>query len=444
MPLTRISPVVEVRPRPPVDPESRVALEENSVTPASEVIVCSLIEIVDEDESGVDVAVVGRFRAVTRPRLPMVSADVEPVRLPMVRVPEWPLIVNLPLANEAVTPVRPSPPDPVAAANWLLMEFTTSSMVLEELTLIVVVFVPLKMVNPVASDETPALAKVDVLSAVVDVPAVARLVMVKKFEESFGLPKITLLDEGATKLNLPSLMLLDTPPPEIRSLLRVSWMAWRTPPTVSVALMVRVFDVTTPVVVFRTPMVIVPEPEVRFPPGMSETVVASLTAAPITPPLVREERVANWLVLIVKDWREVFAPAVAVATAVLVEVAVRTWVAVESIRVDVADLRELSFVEISVRSVLRFCKVACWFCILTSGRFSIDINWLTMALVSRPDARPPNENMGLVEDPLEFVVVVIGELVMLEVPFRNIGPAGNGIRPAMDRAAKPVPDNVVP
>jgi len=247
-------------------------------------------------------------------------------------------------------------------------------MVLEELTLIVVVFVPLVMVNPVASDETPALAKVDVLSAVVDVPAVARLVMVKKFEESFGLPKITLLDEGATKLNLPSLMLLDTPPPEIRSLLRVSWMAWRTPPTVSVALMVRVFDVTTPVVVFRTPMVIVPEPEVRFPPGISETVVASLTAAPITPPLVREERVANWLVLIVKDWREVFAPAVAVATAVLVDVAVRTWVAVESIRVDVADLRELSFVEISVRSDLRLCRVACWFCILTSGRFSIDIN----------------------------------------------------------------------
>ncbi len=153
---------------------------------------------------------------------------------------------------------------------------------------------------------------------------------------------------------------------------------------------------------------------------------------------------ANWLVLIVKDWREVFAPAVAVATAVLVEVAVRTWVAVESIRVDVADLRELSFVEISVRSDLRFCRVACWFCILTSGRFSIDINWDTMALVSRPDARPPNENMGLVEDPLEFVVVVIGELVMSEVPFRSIGPAGNGCRPAMDRAAKPVPDNAVP
>lgn len=67
-----------------------------------------------------------------------------------------------------------------------------------------------------------------------------------------------------------------------------------------------------------------------------------------------------------------------------------------------------------------------------------------MALVSSPDARPPNENMGLVDDPLEFVVVVIGELVMLEVPFRNIGPAGNGSRPAMDGAAKPVPDNVVP
>jgi len=64
--------------------------------------------------------------------------------------------------------------------------------VLEELTLIVVVFVPSVMVNPVASDDTPAFAKVDVLSAVVEVPAVARLVMVKKFEESFGLPKMTL------------------------------------------------------------------------------------------------------------------------------------------------------------------------------------------------------------------------------------------------------------
>lgn len=220
-------------------------------------------------------------------------------------------------------------------------------------------------------------------------------------------------------------------------------MAWRTPPTVSVALMVRVFDVTTPVVVFRTPMVMVPDPEVRLPPGMSEIAVASLSAAPITPPLVREDRVASWVVLMVKDCTEVFAPAVAVATAVLVDVAVRTWVAVESIRVDVADLSELSFVEISDRRVLRFCKVACWFCILTSGRFSIDINWLTMALVSRPDARPPNENMGLVEDPLEFVLVVIGELVMSEVPFREPGPAGNGSRPAMDGAAKSVPDSVV-
>jgi hypothetical protein len=123
-------------------------------------------------------------------------------------------------------------------------------------------------------------------------------------------------------------------------------------------------------------------------------------------PLVIVVRVANWLTLTVNDCSEVFAEAVAVATAVLVEEAERVCVAVESISVDDAVRRVLSLDAISVRPALRFSSFVCESCNLVSGRCSSCMSLETIDAVSMPEARPETWNIDESDDPDEEELTV--------------------------------------
>jgi hypothetical protein len=101
----------------------------------------------------------------------------------------------------------------------------------------------------------------------------------------------------------------------------------------------------------------------------------------------------------------VFADAVAVATAVLVEEAERVCVAVESISVDTDVRKVLSLDAISVRPVLRSRSFVCESCNLMSGRCSSCMSLETIDAVSMPEARPETWNIDEIDEPGDELTV---------------------------------------
>lgn len=107
-----------------------------------------------------------------------------------------------------------------------------------------------------------------------------------------------------------------------------------------------------------------------------------------------------------------FAEAVAVATAVFVEDAERVWVAVESINVEAAVRRLLSFDAISVRPALRSSNFDCEACNLVRGRCSNCMSLETIDAVSRPDDKPDTLNIDESDDPDEDEDVTVPTMIV--------------------------------